>query len=348
MADTIKLNELKPGDLLLYEADLSDFISRTIAKLTHSAVTHTAMSDYNPAYIIEEGNKFAARILIDPPGSRVIHIRRLKNSPDTSKVDDIAMKYVEAKLPYPDSNLVLLGLNIIVSDFFPDTILGDIIKNILRLITYELIKFFNKIKDPDSDVPPMVCSEFATFCYDEAAVTIGPEYKIHYNEKVNTVSSLIKKIIDQLLSEPEKTFKTSHLISCVPADTLSVSSADSSEELKMYCDQLVDHLSETQSENHPEIGSTNSISDNVIMAIYNFAKWFMKVFAGDDAADLSESVGSNAIITADEVRKLLEKFLRFQEAFVTPEDIYSNSTNLDDLGILTYTQKDIDALNKSE
>ena len=72
MADTIKLNELKPGDLILYEADYSDFISSAIAMLTHSTVTHTALSYNNPAYIVEEGNKFAAKNTIDPPGSRAL------------------------------------------------------------------------------------------------------------------------------------------------------------------------------------------------------------------------------------------------------------------------------------
>lgn len=340
MADTIKLNELKPGDLILYEADYSDFISSTIAYLTHSTVTHTALSDFNPAYIMEEGNKFASRIPIDPPGSRVMHILRLKNAPDTSKVDDIAMKYVEAKLPYPDANLVLLGLYIIIGDFIPDTITGDIIKNILRLITYELIKFCNKIKSPDSDVPPMVCSEFATFCYDEAAVSYGPEYKIHYNEKVNTISSLIKRIIDQLIANPDKTFKSHHILGAEAPENDSAEA--SSDKLKMYCEQLIAH----KSENHPEIGSAKEISDDIIMAIYNFAKWFLKAFDKDTSSE--KSVETSSVVTAEEVRTLLEKFLRFQEAFVTPEDIYSNSTNLDNLGVLTYSEEDIAEYNTTE
>ena len=344
MADTIKLNELKPGDLILYEADYSDFISSAIAMLTHSTVTHTALSYNNPAYIVEEGNKFAAKNTIDPPGSRVMHIRRLKDTPDTSKVVDIAMKYVDAKLPYPDANLVLLGIYIIIGDFIPDTISGDIIKNILKIITYELIKFCNKIKAPDSDVPPMVCSEFATFCYDEAAMTYGPEYKIHYNEKVNTISALIKRIIDQLISNPDKTFKSHHLLFGAAPEVDAAE--DSSEELKMYCEQLMDHMAEHRLESTPTVGAAKEISDDVIMAIFNFVKWFLKAFNKDAAED--KAVESDAIITADEVRTLLEKFLRYQEAFVTPEDIYSNSTNLEDLGILTYTQEDIDALINAE
>ena len=110
----------------------------------------------------------------------------------------------------------------------------------------------------------------------------------------------------------------------------------------MYCEQLIAH----KSENHPEIGSTKEISDDIIMAIYNFAKWFLKAFDKDTSSE--KSVETSPVVTAEEVRTLLEKFLRFQEAFVTPEDIYSNSTNLDNLGVLTYSEEDIAEYNTTE
>ena len=154
MAETITLNELKPGDIVLFSIPEHSWISSIIGFLTHSEVSHTAMVDFNPAYILEEGGEGAAQSPLPDPGTRTLYIRRLNNSPDTTKVDDIAMKYVKEKLPYPMSNLVFLGLYIIAGDFIPDTIAGDIINNILRLATYELMKLVNNKTHPGTDVPP--------------------------------------------------------------------------------------------------------------------------------------------------------------------------------------------------
>ncbi len=325
MAETITLNELKPGDIVLFSIPEHSWISSIIGFLTHSEVSHTAMVDMNPAFILEEGGKGAAQSPLPDPGTRKLYIRRLNNAPDTSKVDDIAMKYVKEKLPYPMSNLVFLGLYIIAGDFIPDTIAGDIIKNILRLATYELMKLVNNKTHPGTDVPPMVCSQFAAACYDEAALTYGPEYKIHYTEKVTTVTTLLRKIIDQLTEEESKMY------SIEMPEHKSLLAEIEGDAAEFHCAKLKKHI-----ESNAFTGNAERVSDEMIAVIYNFGKWFLRLFDGKTEYDAEPKYA-----TTEDIKNVLEELLRFQEAFVTPGDLLTNTTNLDDMGILTYTAEEL-------
>lgn len=325
MAETITLNELKPGDIVLFSIPEHSWISSIIGFLTHSEVSHTAMVDTNPAYILEEGGEGAAESPLPDPGTRTLYIRRLNNSPDTSKVDEIAMKYIKEKLPYPMSNLVFLGLYIIAGDFIPDTIGGDILKNILRLATYELMNLVNNKTHPGTDVPPMVCSQFAAACYDEAALTYGPEYKIHYNEKVTTVTTLLRKIIDQLTEEESKNY------SLEMPEYKSLLADIEGDAAEFHCANLKKHI-----ESNAFTGSSDKVSEELISAIYNFGKWYLRLFDGK-----TEYEADAKHATTEEIKSVLEELLRFQEAFVTPGDLLTNTTNLDDMGILTYTAEEL-------
>jgi len=324
-ADTITLQELKTGDIMLF-SPTDEAISKLIVFVTHSQVSHTGMVDYNPAYVINEQGEGAMRRLLGAPGERTVYIRRLKDAPDTSKVVDIAMEYVNEKLPYPKSNLFFLGIYVLAGEFIPDTLTGELIKNLLRVVCYELIKFVNEKQFPGEGVP-MVCSQFAAFCYDQAALKYGPEYKIHYNEKVATVPSLIRTILDQLEKEPEKTYRLEK-----PKKRGLLGEAE--EELmtaEECCGQLLEHLTKNRL-----MAAPSKVSDEVIAATYQYGKLLLALFGSKELEEDAEAV------SATEIRDVLLELLRFQETFVTPEDLLSNTTNLEDMGILTYTQEDLD------
>ena len=321
MADTITLKELKAGDIILFSVPTDDWISKIIGKITHSSVSHTGMVDRDHSKVIEEGEKGASIVTLPHAGERTLHIRRLKSEPDTDKVVDIAYKYVEEGLPYPMSNLAFLGLYMLAGEFIPDNTAGEIVKNVLKIATYELIKFFNEKFHPGTDVPPMVCSQFAAACYDEAALTYGPEYKIHYNDKVATIPALLKKILAQLTEDEEKSFTIEKL----DHETL-LQKIEGMHPAQFHCSKLFEHI-----EKHDPANAPAKVSDDVIAEFYRYAKAFLKLFAGKKYED-------KEVVTAGEIKAVLEDLLRFQETFVTPEDLLNNSTNLMDMGILTYEE----------
>ena len=343
-ADTITLQELKTGDIMLF-SPTDEAISKLIVFVTHSKVSHTGMVDYNPAYVINEQGEGAMRRLLGAPGERTIYIRRLKNAPDTSKVVDIAMEYVNEQLPYPKSNLFFLGIYVLAGEFIPDTLTGELIKNLLRVVCYELIKLVNEKRFPGVDTP-MVCSQFAAFCYDQAALKYGPEYKIHYNDKVATVPSLIRTILDQLIKEPEKTYRLD-----APKKGLLGEVEEELMSAEECCGKLLEHLTK----NHLMAGASpeaedgvmkasdemmtarpTKVSDEVIAAVYQYGRLLLALFGSKELKEDAKTV------SAKEIQEVLEELLRFQETFVTPEDLLSNTTNLEDMGILTYTQEEVD------
>ncbi len=396
MADTISINELKPGDIMLFSPS-DEWISKVIVFLTQSSVSHTGLVDRNPAYLVNEEGDGTIRKMLPDPGERTIYIRRLKNAPDTSVVVDYAMKYVEEKVPYPKSNLVFLGLYIIIGDFIPDTLTGELVKNLVRLACYELIRLANEIQFHDPD-KPMVCSQFAAACYDEAALKNGPEYKIHYNEKVTTVPNLIRKIIAQLEKNPEKKY-------CVEAPEKKhlLGATNHLAEAEDCCRELMEQLTKRkESEVAENAGNVDGsglmasagnvegtglaasagnvegtglaasagniggaeVSEEFIATVYQFGKHFLKLVGEKDAEGVGENdalageletegtletVGESGMlqaraggfVSAEEIKKVLEALLKYQEAFVTPQDLLVNTTNLEDMGVLTYTKEEL-------
>lgn len=339
MGKTITLNKLKPGDIILFSVPKNSKISILIGLLTKSKVSHTGMVDFNPGYVLEEIKEGATKSPLPFPG-RTLYIRRLENEPDTSDIVKIAMKYVDEKLPYPMSNLVLLGLYILAGDFVPDTLGGDIIKNLLKLATYEIINLINEKTHPDTDVPPMVCSQFAAACYDEAALNIDPKYKIRYTDEVSTVFALLKKIIDQLGEDESKVYSLephkSLIKSVEDAVEKSVGISDHKELAEVHSDKLIQHIEAVKNDNMM-LSKPSHISDELITSFYHYAKWFLRLF--DSKADSSDSESEQ--VTAGEIKKVLEELLRFQEVFVTPGDLFDHTENLMDMGILTYTDEEL-------
>ncbi len=322
MGKTITLAELKPGDIVLFSVPKKSWESWLIAFFTKSKVSHTGMVNKNPGYILQEIPEHATSLAIPASGTRTLYIRRLKSAPDTSKVAEIAQKYVDEELPYPMSNLAFLGLYILASDFMPNNATGKLIECVLKTAAFAVMEFVNKKLHPGTEVPPMVCSQFAAACYDEAALKYGPEYKIHYNDDVSSVKSLLHKIIEQLEGE-DKTYSLEN----EPAPLLGA--ANGTNDSEFYCEQLAKEIQ--NQEKTPVLTAERSISDSLIASFYQYGKGLLKLF-GDktDYPDKKEA-------TAEEIKKVLEELLRIQEAFVTPGDLLSNTTNLEDMGILTYT-----------
>jgi hypothetical protein len=341
MAKTITLEELKTGDIVLYSPPpgKEGRESRIICFFTKSPVSHTGMIAPNHGYSIQEIPDGASCITLPEPGIRKLYIRRLEGEPDTSVVDTIAMKYVEEKLPYPMSNLAFLGLYMLASDFIPDSLGGSIFKNALKVASYELMKLINKHTHPGTDEPPMVCSQFAATCYDEAALTYGPQYKIHYNEDVSTFANLLRKIIDQLTEEEEgKTYSVA-----LEENHPLLGGELEEDEADMHLQNLADHLDQKQIEAQQNEGQDKvllaakpeKVSEELIASFYQYGKGILKLFGNKtEYPDKKEA-------TPEEIKSVLEELLRIQETFVTPGDLLSKTTNLMDMGQLVYTASEI-------
>ena len=326
MAKKITLQELKPGDIVLYSPPpgKDSWESWLICFFTKSPVSHTAMIAGNPGYAAQEIPGGATVCQLPDPGTRTVYVRRLEGEPDTTDVLKIAMKYVEEKLPYPMSNLVFLGMYILASDFIPNTATGLTIECALKAVCYVLMEFINKHLHPGTSTSPMVCSQFAAACYDEAATTIDPKYTINYDESVSTFSGLIHKIIDQLTEEEkEKLYEIEQ-----KEDEIQLGAAAGQD----YCEQLAKAIQDQQNSNL--ITAPGKISDKLITVFYQYGRCMLKLIKNVDYPDKKQA-------TAEEIINLLRDLLSIRDAFISPGDLLSHTTNLMDMGELAYTAEEI-------
>ena len=180
---------------MLFEAP-PEWLSELIALLTESTVSHAGISDYNPGYVLNEQIDGAVRSPLHPKNERAIYIRRLENGANTDIVADIAKEYVEQNVPYGKLNLALLGVYMLGYRFSKYSKYENLIVSALKLAIFEIIKFVDEKHYHETGTNPMVCSQFAANCYDEAVKKKGFEYKIHYNENVTSVQNLLGDIIE--------------------------------------------------------------------------------------------------------------------------------------------------------
>lgn len=337
MAKTISLQELKPGDILLFTPpkEKGYWESLIIALLTKTTVSHSGLMSDKPGLVLQEVPTGADELPLPRVGLRKVYVRRLEGEPDTEVVVQIARKYVDEKLPYPMSNLAFLGMYMLATDFTPDTIGGSLFINGLKVASYELMKLINKHKHPGTDTP-MVCSQFAAACYDEAAMQCGPQYKIHYNEKVATFRSLLDRIIDQLEAEEEG---KNYSVALEENHPLLGGELDQ-DEADTHLQNLADHLDQKQKEPQEQVllAKPAKISEALIASFYQYGKSILKLFGSEkEYPDKKEA-------SADEIKSVMEELLKIQETFVTPGDLLSHTTNLMDMGTLTYTQDELDAV----
>lgn len=169
-------NDIKIGDILIFEAE-NDWISKSIAILTNSEVSHAALihKDMTLAEMGLSGiqsNKFH----IDENGRKVYQLR-LSPEKDATPVAEAAESYINAKVPYDKPSLyILAGLLIYRSIRRPTARWRRITDLIISAACLALDKMINKhVHGPDTKV--MVCSQLVYQCY----LDCGNDYKIRIN-----------------------------------------------------------------------------------------------------------------------------------------------------------------------
>ena len=100
------------------------------------------------------------------------------------------------------------------------------------------------------------------------------------------------------------------------------------------CGQLIEQMQQKHL-----LTSPSKVSDSVIASLYQYGRAFLKLFSDKNYPDKDHA-------TTDEIKEVLSDILLFKEAFITPGDLLSNTTNLMDMGELTYTDAELDEYMK--
>jgi len=180
--NVLDLGSLRPGDILTFEGEETDIISRLIMKFTHSRVTHGALyltKDPVSALADAGSDGIHAHKADFRENSRNAYVCRLTKKessagagsffPDEeiSAVTDAAKLHIKEGLPYPYSDLVLLALILIFKDVSREGVSQKFILGVLKLAAVQIKKLIDeKFHDGKHT---MVCSSYVYQCYFDAS-----------------------------------------------------------------------------------------------------------------------------------------------------------------------------------
>lgn len=174
-----KMDEIKKGDVLVFEAE-NDWISKSIALLTNSDVSHAALA-CDETSIAEMGlsgiqlNRFHT----DNKG-RKVYVLRMEPEKDMAPVVRAAQGYVDAKVQYDKPSLYFLaGLLIYRAVRRPTARWRKITDMIINAAVLILDKKLNRMLH-GKDVREMVCSQLVYQCYYDC----GKDYQIKIRDGI--------------------------------------------------------------------------------------------------------------------------------------------------------------------
>ena len=327
--DVVKVSELQAGDILLLEAK-DDWISKIIAKLTKSEVSHTALScgkNGNVGDVIEETMPYAIASSVMDRTARKTYVMRLQsNVEDMQPVMEIAQKYVEEELPYAIAALPFIGIYFIVKDVTNSKPLQGLILKLLEIGLGVLIELEDKFLYDGKEV--MMCSQFAYHCYRKA----GQAYEIHL--KPRTTTGYLGKVMEQIKKDPmhyeqllNNEVLRDHGQARLKQEQLQQEQIDS------LLEQLCHSLDQNQlRESNAGVESGNleclgeELEDEFVLTICRFCRQFCQTFL------TKEELGDGE----HDITFYLEKLQEMKEYFISPEDLLSNTTNLVCMGTVDY------------
>lgn len=317
------INDLKPGDVLLFSGEKGSYISEAIMFLTNAPVSHAALT-YNPSSsIIEETppavqTNPAAKRFVD----RKITVMRFDPpQPDYEPVLTAATGYLNEQEPYAMANLYLVGMLLIYRKFTPDTLTQRIIINILKKITAGIITYYNQYKTPGK--LPMVCSQFVYQCYDDA----GAGYKLKIKDGVllaeekggTEQQSLLDQVIYRVSHDTSVDFN--EYLENNAGMALKAPVEQSDEELAKELLQALQGASLTGEAKAP-------LENELVVAIHELGQAIQLAQTGIEGA-ANELVQANSLSMPSTSMTQLKS----QEAyFVTPADLLQHCTNLKQVG----------------
>ncbi|MBR4784124.1 MAG: hypothetical protein IK012_02585 [Fibrobacter sp.] len=174
----LTIKDLRPGDILTFEGEDDHGISSAIMMLTNSKVTHGALyfQDSPVEALADAGQSgLHAHEVIDKEDSRCAYVCRLQKNDKGDLFSDSelypvlhsAKGYLDLKMPYPYSDLVLLAMILIFKDISHVNIKQHVIIGILKIVAAEIKKLIDEKKHKGEHT--MVCSSFVYQCYLDAS-----------------------------------------------------------------------------------------------------------------------------------------------------------------------------------
>ncbi len=323
-AGKFSVNDLLPGDILAFKGDPEDTISKLIMKFTGSDVSHGAIFVQKEECVLAEaglGGIHATRTRDDSTAREAYVMRHNKAGKNgVEPVVPIAKDYVLQNLPYPYSDLILLGLILIFKHKVTRPLISRVVVEFLCLVAAELKKIIEDKKTPGKHT--MVCSSYVYQCYLDASKK-NPALKLKIKDgdvgfkehallgRKSKSFSLFDMYADYVQSHEEECKKN------FKAKTLKTATKLRSQ--KEILADLEKLLSNKGSDKVPAISADElSVVIDIVNAIKDVIQALVTFFKGDR-------------VSFSEMMKIAREQ---QSMFITPNDLVNNVTNAKCVGML--------------
>lgn len=319
----MKVSDLRQGDVLLFDTEDGVAIDDLIVLLTGSRATHAALY-YNTTGIIADAYPptIALHQISDLADGRTVWVRRHAQSAlPMQPVTDAAARYVSAQEPYDMPGLVMLGLLLLYKHTHPlSTRTQQIVFQLLKRMAYQLDQVFAKGRHP------MVCSEFVTQCFTDAATsTQNPGYQLQI-EGGDLAIKTTSASLDMAAAFPAATEKRPSLLQRAAASkraspgTLTSAHPDTSDLVaSLSLDALVTLLLPALKDDLDNLLHDVPLDSKLVETIHSIADAFFR-----------NAPAALAASNSDAISYLVDR----ASFFVTPGDLLSHCVNLTDLGNL--------------
>jgi hypothetical protein len=324
----MNVDDLKPGDVLLFSGEKGSLISEAIMLLTGAPVSHAALAFRDPRKIVEETPPAVAVHGAEARfQGRTIYVNRLESKPDDlTPVLDAAQAYVNSEEPYAMSNLYLVGLLLLYRCFTPNTLTKQVMIRILKTLTAKILDYMHERRTPGKH--PMVCSQFVYQCFEDA----GGPYCLDLRQPLLRSAPLSAKEGSAPVADEEST---------LDRVLRHVEERGGAELAKQVCQVVA----------APRTGATDGSEDELITELYAALRSEDTTDGVDPEDDLVGAVGAFAEavfeaqagsgsgvagVGANEERSVaaLHYMRAAQAEFVTPGDLLDRCKNLKRVGVI--------------
>lgn len=159
------------GDIIVFKAE-DDWLSKAIAALTDSDVSHAAMV-YSKNSIVEVG---AGGIGVNKTNIKkgdTVYVMRMKGNPDSKPLIACADRYLSSGVHYDFEGLILLAGLLFYKKIPYSSRIFSVSQRILTSAAWKLDGYINQLKK-QKNVPAMVCSQLVYQIYKDC----GEKYRI--------------------------------------------------------------------------------------------------------------------------------------------------------------------------
>ncbi len=170
------MGNLQSGDILVFEAG-DNWLSKCIAKLTNSNVSHAAMYYQDETMVEMGGSGIVCSTCKETADGSNAYLLRLNPEQDAAPLLAAAKEYLDKGVYYDFPDLVLFAGLIIYRELRSTKRWLKIIDYILELACAELDKMINKLIHKDGK-KAMVCSQLVYQIY----LDCGEDYKIQIHD----------------------------------------------------------------------------------------------------------------------------------------------------------------------